>query len=277
MPNLLVAYSALAVFGIGVTIVDMLGLFARAEAADQDDGGVHDGGGHGDAGHGDTAGQDGGGQDGDDGHDGAESAGEHDGGYDGSVLDSAIGGHEGAHDAGEGEGAAEGVHGLETAGAGHHGDHAGEHGAAGHGSVVASADSGVRSVARAIGALRMGVYFSLGAGPTGVFATLTGVAPWPALAWSVGAGVFIAALSRTLRSLIRRDLDSSIQPGEFIMDEATITVPVEPGAMGKASVRRYGVERELFVRAKDPGRAFGKGEAVRIVDIDDDCYWIEPR
>jgi len=40
-------------------------------------------------------------------------------------------------------------------------------------------------------------------------------------------------------------------------------------------VRRYGREAELYVRAKDPGAAFPKGAAVRIVDYDDDCYWVE--
>jgi hypothetical protein len=45
--------------------------------------------------------------------------------------------------------------------------------------------------------------------------------------------------------------------------------------MGKAIVRRYGRDAELYVRCKDPGKALPKGAEVRIVDWDDDCYWVE--
>jgi len=130
-------------------------------------------------------------------------------------------------------------------------------------------------VARTIGALRTGVYFSLGAGPTGLFALLTGVKSAESFAWSAGAGLFIAVLARSLRSFIRKDLDSTIKVAELIMDEATITVSVLPGAMGKAAVRRYGRETEVFVRAKDSEKPFYKGSKVRIVDFDDECCWID--
>jgi len=212
MQSLFILYSALAVFGVGVTVIDLFGVFEHAGGSGHPD----------DSGHDDGAGHDDG------------------------------GGHDDGHE-------------LATHDPVHH-----------HGSYIASADSATRFVARTIGALRMVVYFSLGAGPTGLFAVLTGVAPGESLAWSAGAGVSIAILARALRSFIRKDLDSSIAPEEFIMDEATMTVSIIPGAMGKAAVRRYGTEHELFVRAKDIQTAFIKGEKVRIVDFDDDCYWIEP-
>ncbi len=220
MSGLFVLYSALAVFGIGVTIVDLLGVF---EHAGQSDSG-HDS----DSGSADEAASD---------DDGA--------------------GEDGADDSDDGA----------------HEDHMPAETA--HGSNLSSADSGTRIVARTIGALRTGVYFSVGAGPTGLFAMLTGVQPAESLAWSAGAGIFIAVLARSLRAFIRKDLDSSIKAAEFIMDEATITVSVMPGAMGKAAVRRYGRETEVFVRAKDSARAFNKGCTVRIVDYDDECCWVE--
>lgn len=234
MSGLFALYSALAVFGIGVTIVDLFGVFEHAGHPD----GSHDG----------------------------DSGGAHDGGS-------------GAHDGTSGDG------GADDSGAGHDGGHqapaATEHAVAAaphegeHGSNMASADSGTRFVARTIGALRTGVYFSLGAGPTGLFAMLIGVKSVESLAWSAGAGIFIAMLARSLRAFIRKDLDSSIKASEFIMDEATITVSVLPGAMGKAAVRRYGRETEVFVRAKDPEKAFPRGCVVRIVDFDDECCWVD--
>lgn len=250
MDSLAIAYTALSVFGVGVTIVDLFGLLDHAagsghEGSGQGSGSSHDddaGAGQGEAGHAEIAVV------------GVHGEASH---------DDAIHGDDSLHDdSGHEDGDA-----VFGDGSGHHGD--------GHGSIVASADSGVRAVARAIGVLRVGVYFSLGAGPTGLFAALTGVGPGASLAWSAGAGLFIAVLSKAIRSLVRRDLDSSISPSEYIMDEARVTVTVRPGAMGKAAVRAYGAERELFVRAKDPKASFEKGATVRIVDYDDDCYWIE--
>ncbi len=81
--------------------------------------------------------------------------------------------------------------------------------------------------------------------------------------------------ARFLRSFIRKDLDSSVKPEEFLMETAVVSVSVLPGAMGKAIVRHADLETELFVRAKDPQLALKKGASVRIVDYTDDCYWIE--
>lgn len=215
MSGLFVLYSALAVFGIGVTIVDLFGVFEHAGQSDSS----HD-------------------------------------------SDSSSADEDGSDDDGSGE-----------SDEGDHGDHVPADTA--HGSNLSSADSGTRIVARTISVLRTGVYFSMGAGPTGLFAMLTGVPSGESLAWSAGAGIFIAVLARSLRAFIRKDLDSSIKAAEFIMDEATITVSIMPGAMGKAAVRRYGRETEVFVRAKDPTRAFNKGYTVRIVDYDDECCWVE--
>lgn len=124
--------------------------------------------------------------------------------------------------------------------------------------------------------MRLGVHFSLGAGPTGLFAVATGVPAGASLVWSAGAGLFIAILARTLRSFMRRDLDSTIKPEEFLMDRAVITVSVTPGAMGKALVRRYQRETELYVRCVDPDLALAKGREVRIVDLDGEAYLVEP-
>ncbi len=242
MQSLLVLYSALAVFGVGVTIVDLIGVFEHGGNPDSGHGSPdHDGGGH-DAGAHDDAGGD---------HDASDGTG-HDGD---SAHDDDSGHHE---DGGQ-----------------HHDGHALAHEDGHGGSYVASAEAGTRAVARAIGLLRSGVYFSLGAGLTGLFSLLTKVPALSGLLWSAGAGVFIALLARGLRSFIRKDLDSSFKPGEFIMDEATVTVPIGPGAMGKIAVRRYGVETELYARAKDAALSLPRGAKVRIVDWDSDCHWVE--
>lgn len=222
MQSLFVLYSALAVFGLGVTVVDLFGVFDQAAASDDE-----------------------GGPDGDE-ADGTADAGD--------AAD--------APDGGDGEAGPEGAEAPAAS-------------QAARGSLVVGGQKGVRAVAKLIGTLRIGVYFSLGAGPTGLFALLTGVAPTASLAWAAGAGAFIAVLVKALRSFARRDLDSTVGQEEYLMDEAAVTVPVTPGAMGRAVVRRYGREAELYVRCKDPKAGLAKGARVRIVDLDESFYWVE--
>ncbi|MDR2797323.1 MAG: hypothetical protein LBB80_03175 [Treponema sp.] len=142
------------------------------------------------------------------------------------------------------------------------------------GSWLAPGDMGVQVLTKILGCLRTGVYFSLGAGPTGLFALFLGHTPGKSLIWSAGVGVGILFMARLLRKLLRRDLDSSLKPSEFIMEKAIITVPVAPGAGGKAVVRQFGKETELYVRSKDPRAYFAKGAEVQIVDFDESWYYV---
>lgn len=239
MQSLLILYSTLAAFGIGVTIVDLFGVLDQAAPG----------------GSGDT-----------------DSDGAIDSNSAGDLSDEAAGDSGDTPDFQAPEDYADAQQGD-------------------RGSWVVAGQSGTRqgireatrmrsgrgtlAIAKAIGTLRTGVYFSLGAGPTGLFALMTGVGGTASLVWSAGAGVFIALLAKTLRAFVRRDLDSTIKPEEFLMDLAVICVPVSPNAMGKALVSRYGRETELYVRCKDPNQALQKGETVRIIDMDDECYWVE--
>lgn len=130
-------------------------------------------------------------------------------------------------------------------------------------------------MARFIGVLRSLVYFSLGAGPTGLVALALGLGATSSFLWSAGAGAAIAILARSLRRFMRRDLDSSFKPEDFILEEAQITVSIAPGLMGKAEVRKYGAASEIYVRAKAGDLAFPRGSRVRIIDYRDDCYLVE--
>ncbi|GHV43018.1 hypothetical protein AGMMS49546_23430 [Spirochaetia bacterium] len=201
MGNLFIVYTALTVFGLGITLIDFLGVFDHA---------------------GDDAGD---GGDGDD--DGAPETG--------------------------------------------HGDEAGHN----HGSQLGSGNAGIRGITAILGLLRLGVYFALGAGPTGLFALFTGLSRGQSLIWSAGAGIGIALFTRLLRKFLRRDLDSSIKSEELLMEKAVILAPVNPGEMGKALVRRFGTETEIYVRCRNGKAAFPKGAEVRITEYDESVYWIE--
>ena len=231
MITLQAIYIALAVFGVGVTVVDLFGAL-------------------------DHAGQD------DSGHIGHDAIG-HD----------AIG-----HDAGHGPGEHEVPAGHE----GHGGHEAHGHGGREEeGSVLGLArteQAGLRkssSVARVIGGLRMGVYFSLGAGPTGLVALATKIPPAISVLWAAATGVAIAVLARLLRKFLRRDLDSSFKAEDFLLEEATITVSVAPGLVGRAIVRKFGAQAEVYVRATSGDSAYERGARVRIIDYQDDVYMVE--
>jgi membrane protein implicated in regulation of membrane protease activity len=124
--------------------------------------------------------------------------------------------------------------------------------------------------------MRTGVYFSLGAGCTGLVALGTGQGALGSLAWGLLAGAGIAALARFLRRSLRRDLDSSFSPEEFLLEEAQVIVPIGPGMMGKVEVRKYGAATEVYARAEDPAQAFARGARVRLIDYREGSYLVEP-
>ena len=49
-----------------------------------------------------------------------------------------------------------------------------------------------------------------------------------------------------------------------------------PGQIGKALVRSYDREIELYIRAKNAASLLPKGTSVRIVEFDDEVYFVEP-
>ncbi|MDR3276369.1 MAG: hypothetical protein LBT11_04025 [Treponema sp.] len=240
MSSLLTVFIALSVFGLGITAIDFLGILDHSGDADGDASGgdsAEDGGGDGD-----TAG---------DGDDSGDAGDGDDSGAAGSGDDSGAA-SPGSHDAVSYLGPALRERRSEVGG------------------------RGIRAVTGLLGVLRFLVYFALGAGPAGVFALLTGHSRTESLLWSGGIGLGIAVLARLLRRLFRRNLDSSIKPEEFLMEKALLLVPMEPGSLGKAVIRQYGREQEIYVKCSDTALALPKGTELRIVNYDESTYYVEP-
>lgn len=144
--------------------------------------------------------------------------------------------------------------------------------ATGRGSLLDAGNKRIRYVGRAIGALRTAVYFCLGAGPMGWIALARGEGGIASVLWALISGFLIAVLARVLRRAVRRDLDSSLKPSDFVAQTAEVVVPIEPGKIGKVRVRRYGREQEVYARMAG-GRA-EKGELVEVVDYDQECFLV---
>lgn len=201
-------YIAATIFGVGVTVADLVGAFSSLSEGGGDDGG--DGAGD-DAGEGDGQ---------------ADEAGETDGDGHLSVL---------AHDVRRGPGVA----------------------------------------LRLMTALRSVVYFAVGFGPVGWFATTQYARPAASLAWSVPVGIGVMVSARILRRLFRKDLSSEIKPTDLLMETGTVTVSIGAGAMGKARVVVGGVYVDRFARTNDPEKAIAVGARIRVVDVTDECVFVE--
>ena len=208
MPDLIVLYTTVTVFGLGVTIVDFLGIMDHA--------GEHHGAGDGD--------------------------------ITGSEAEHSVSAHNGSYLVSDNKAS----------------------------NPKQTEKPGIKIIAKIMIILRSAVYFSLGFGPTGLFANFRGLPRINGLFWACGVGACIMILARLLRRFIRRDLDSSIKPDELLQEKGVLLLPLEGGAISKATVRQFGREMEIYVRCMDANVKLPKGKEITVVDYDNDVYWVEP-
>lgn len=229
MNTLLSFYIACAVFGVGVTLIDMLGILGDL---------FHEG---------DHSGAD---HDSDSGHDAIDHG----------DMDAGVHGDHGHGDHEHGD-----LHGE------HHGIERGESGS------VASHEQyqeryfllQVLSTARSL------VHFSVGFGPVGLVALATGRSPANSLAWSIPVGIVTCAGGRLLRRIQRSELDSQLKEEDLIMEQGVVSVSIKNGQLGKVRIRLEGAYAERFARAKNPQENFPVGSQIRIVDVAEDCVYVE--
>jgi len=203
-------------------------------------------------------------QSGEDAEGDGDSAGDDgDGGADGEI-DGADDAPDGGDDVGEaaddGEGSDEGSEGDE------------------HPSVVAhdlQPRSAQKWIIRSLSALRTLVYFSLGFGPVGWFALTRYPAAATTLAWSIPSGAVVMVGARLLRRLLRRELDSQVTASDMLMEAGEVTVSIPANQLGKVRIRVGGTYVERFARARDPQVAIRVGTSIRVVDVSDECVYVE--
>ena len=128
---------------------------------------------------------------------------------------------------------------------------------------------------RLLTVLRSLVYFALGFGPVGWFATTQYARPEATLAWSLPVGFAIMILARGLRKLFRKDLSSDVHMTDLLMEKGHVTVSIGKGLMGKARITIGGVYVERFARAKDDETEIRVGTPIRVIDANDECVFVE--
>jgi membrane protein implicated in regulation of membrane protease activity len=235
---LLSIYIAATVFGVGVTTIDLLGLI----------------GDHGSEGtEGDTGGEDGG--------DASDSDGGDDFGTDdGDFADDADGDFADDSDGDFAEDADEGGEDADDTG--------------GRASIAGHDRRRRNPVLRLLSMLRNVVYFALGFGPTGWFALGTGQGVTASLAWGGGVGVVVLVGTRLLRRVLRSELSSEIKESDLLMERGTVTVTVGPRQLGRVRIRIGSALVDRYARSTSDA-PLSPGTPVRVVDIADDCIYVE--
>ncbi|MCB0045542.1 MAG: hypothetical protein KDD92_08945 [Caldilineaceae bacterium] len=122
--------------------------------------------------------------------------------------------------------------------------------------------------------LRMFVYFCLGFGPVGWFALNGGWNPAMALLLAAGVGVIAVFIAQAFFRFQRSDTDSSIRNSELLQRPATVLIGLSDTSLGRVRVQIGMSVLEPHALAARPGR-FVKGDAVRIVRVEDDCVYVE--
>lgn len=224
MTWLLSLYIGATVFGVGVTVIDFLGLLGDQDA---DADGVGD-----DAGDGDADGADGFDVD-------ADLDGDAD--FDADAGDADDGG-------GDGEPGSMAGHDVRR-----------------RRSVVMWMMTGLRSL----------VYFALGFGPVGWFALGTGQSTLTSVAYAAPVGAVVMIGARLLRRVLRSELTSEIKESDLLMERGAVTVTINPGQLGRVRVKIGGAYVDRYARVKDLTEPLRPGESIRVIDVSDECVYVE--
>ncbi|MFP4364967.1 MAG: hypothetical protein ACLFR1_13980 [Spirochaetia bacterium] len=123
--------------------------------------------------------------------------------------------------------------------------------------------------------LRNIIYFSMGFGPVGVFAVISGTEHLTSLYWSVPAGIASLAIARILKRLFRTELDSAVHDEDLLMARAKVIVPILPGEMGKVRILAGSAYTDRYARAKNKNEKIAKNTDVRVTDFTDECLVVE--
>ncbi len=123
--------------------------------------------------------------------------------------------------------------------------------------------------------LRMFVYFCLGFGPVGWFAMAGGRNPALALLLAAVVGSLAVFIAQAFFRFQRSDTDSTVRSNELLRQQATVLVGLSDTTLGRVRVQLGMSILEPYARAARKGASFQKGDTVRIVQVADDCVFVE--
>jgi hypothetical protein len=123
---------------------------------------------------------------------------------------------------------------------------------------------------RSLGVIRNLVYFCFGFGPISWIARVLGQGEPASFIYGLGAGLLFTCAGFLIRRVQRNVLDSQVQDSELYMEHAIVIVPIEPGKLGKVRIDLSGVHVDRYAKARDPEAAYAAGSRVHIVEAGDE-------
>lgn len=122
--------------------------------------------------------------------------------------------------------------------------------------------------------LRLTVYFSVGFGPTGWVALSTGRSALSSLLWAFAAGLLSLALAQIFFRFQQSSTDSTLQSQDLLRQEAIVTIPLSHNEMGKVRIRVGMNVTEQYALASRPDLNFKSGDKVYVTRVTDECVYV---
>lgn len=122
--------------------------------------------------------------------------------------------------------------------------------------------------------LRIFVYFSLGFGPLGWIAEISGHSALSALLWALAGGMVSAVVANAVFKFQRKNLDSSVKVEDLFLGKARVIVPITGGRMGKVRIALGQSVTERYAMAEDAGENLPTDTEVEVVRVTDDCIYV---
>ncbi len=122
--------------------------------------------------------------------------------------------------------------------------------------------------------LRMGVYFCLGFGPTGLASVVGGSSALVALLTAMPVGVASLLLAQWFFRFQRSNTDSSLRAIDMIQAPAVVTIPLTHTTMGRVRVDAGMNVTEQYALAEHEDGDFRKGDEVRVVRVTDEAVYV---
>lgn len=129
-------------------------------------------------------------------------------------------------------------------------------------------------VLRWIAILKGIVYFALGFGATGWFATNSDYHWSLSLPLSLGMGILTLVIAKLVRRLQRSELNSQISDNQLLMSEAEVLVETGNRKIGKVRIKYEGMNVDRYARALDEQDYFKRGTTVRVMQVADDFVYV---
>ena len=89
------------------------------------------------------------------------------------------------------------------------------------------------------------------------------------------AGIGTVFLARLFYRLQPKDTGDVMSDSDLLMEHATVIVPLSHEVMGKVRAT-VGIEvREMYARAAHAGESYARGDTVRIIQVTEECVYVE--